>query len=448
VNINNFEYLKFGLLNVYNSNISSDGSQYSLFQLHFDDLNYDIDLLFENTNIFDQISINGSQQSTSVTFNNCDLIGSLYTDDVHNLTFNNCTFKDNDNFSFVLNNGDCSMCKTIINSCYFNNNQGGYYSNYYMIKQIGGNLEINNSTFYNNDNVIYFNSGLEIDINSTTFYQNDNCLNLNQWGYPDETGSVKFYNSIVGNIDFGYGSSIIMEGYNIFSNSLNNLPETNFDGISDLNLTLIEDDSSVTPYLLADSCSVAHDNGDPDFEGSIVNAGIPVNIKDIGSAERTDICDGNEPTWDCNTDYACVELFDGSGVYSSLNDCEANCFIESWFCDFDNGGCVDPLDGLGSWSSLDDCEKWCQNVSSVNENIIDVNIYPNPSSNIFNLEFNSDFETEILVTNVLGEQVYFESIKSIGEFNTQIDLSNYSKGIYNLTIKTSDGLSNHKLILQ
>ena len=77
-----------------------------------------------------------------------------------------------------------------------------------------------------------------------------------------------------------------------------------------------------------------------------------------------------------------------------------------------------------------------------------INIYPNPSSNIFNLEFNSNYETEILVTNVLGEQVYFESVQSVGEFNTQIDLSNYSKGIYNLTIKISYVMSNHKLILQ
>ena len=83
-----------------------------------------------------------------------------------------------------------------------------------------------------------------------------------------------------------------------------------------------------------------------------------------------------------------------------------------------------------------------------NEIVSDLNIYPNPSSNIFNLEFNIDTEAEMLVTNVLGEQVHFESIQSIGKYNTQIDLSNYSKGIYNLTIKTSDGISNHKLILQ
>jgi hypothetical protein len=484
VNINNFEYLKFGLLNIYNSNISSDGSQYSQLGLYFDDLNYDIDLLFENTNIYNQISVNGSQQTTSVTFNNCYIAGNLYSDNIDNLIFNNCTFKDNDDFTFLFDNDDCSMCKTYINSCYFNNNQGGYYSMNYMINQIGGNLEINNSTFYDNDNVIYFNSGLKIDINSTTFYQNDICLNLDQWLYQDETGSIKFYNSIVGNIDFAYGSSIIAEGYNIFSNSLSNLSETNFDDVSDLNLTLIEDNSSVTPYLLADYCSIAHDNGDPNFEGSIVNTEVPVNIKDIGSAERTDICDENEISWNCNNEYACIELSDGSGIYQTLEECEANCSVvieDSWNCINDdcvepmdgsgmygslndceancsaviedswnciNDACVDPLDGSGEFSTLNDCEQECTDVTSINENIIDVNIYPNPSSNIFNLEFDSDYGTEIIVTNILGEQVYFESIQSNGEFNTQIDLSNYSKGIYNLTIQTSDGISNHKLILQ
>ena len=85
---------------------------------------------------------------------------------------------------------------------------------------------------------------------------------------------------------------------------------------------------------------------------------------------------------------------------------------------------------------------------SIIENNLEVNIYPNPSTNIYNLEFNSNSETKILVTNILGEQVYIESTKPVGEFKTQIDLSNYSKGIYNLTIKTSDGISNHKLILQ
>jgi len=153
-------------------------------------------------------------------------------------------------------------------------------------------------------------------------------------------------------------------------------------------------------------------------------------------------------SWSC-VNNACVDPMDGSGVYASLNDCEANCSVivsDSWNCV--NDACIDPQDGTGIYSSLYVCEQECQSLSSIYENDFKVNIYPNPSSNIFNLEFYSETESEILVTNVLGEQVYFESIQSNGEFNTQIDLSNYSKGIYNLTIKTSDGISNHKLILQ
>ena len=206
-----------------------------------------------------------------------------------------------------------------------------------------------------------------------------------------------------------------------------------------------------------------------------------------GIFSSIDDCEANcspiEPTWNCNDNFACIQHNDGSGNYQSLVECEANCNIsevtydcisagicmeiwdgigefssidecltncnpitESWNCV--NDACIDPLDGSGLFSTLNDCEQECQNISSINENSIDVNIFPNPSSNIFNLEFNSDYETEILVTNILGEQVHFESIQSLGEYNALVDLSNYSKGVYNLTIKTSDGIINYKLILQ
>ena len=146
---------------------------------------------------------------------------------------------------------------------------------------------------------------------------------------------------------------------------------------------------------------------------------------------------------------ACVDPMDGTGGYSSLNDCQQECQDDpsiTFNCIGD--ACVDPMDGTGGYSSLNDCQQVCQNVSSISENDFKVIIYPNPSSNVFNLELYLDNEIEIRVNNVLGKQVYFESNKSNGEFRSQIDLSNYSKGIYNLTIKTSIGISNHKLILQ
>lgn len=153
-------------------------------------------------------------------------------------------------------------------------------------------------------------------------------------------------------------------------------------------------------------------------------------------------------SWNCIND-ACVDPMDGTGIYDSLEECEVNCSIiieDSWNCVKD--ACVDPMDSSGEFSTLNDCEQVCQNISSVNENNLNINIYPNPSSNVFNIEFNSHSETEILVRNILGEQVYFESNQSSGEYKTQIYLPKYTKGIYNLTIKNLDGISNHKLILQ
>ena len=131
--------------------------------------------------------------------------------------------------------------------------------------------------------------------------------------------------------------------------------------------------------------------------------------------------------------------------YISCSENEDIGQLGTFNCEVD--GCQDPQNGTGIYSSIEECEANC-NASSIIENYLNINIFPNPSSNIFNIEFNIDTEAEILVTNFLGEQVHFESIQSIGKYNTQIDLSSYSKGVYNLTVRTSDGINNHKLILQ
>ena len=171
-----------------------------------------------------------------------------------------------------------------------------------------------------------------------------------------------------------------------------------------------------------------------------------------GNYQSLEECEANcsgvvEDSWNCNND-ACVDPLDGSGNYQSLEECEANCsgvVEDSWNCTED--ACTDPMDGSGIYQSLEECEANC-NATSINETNLAINIYPNPSSNIFNLKLNTDSKSEIIVTNVLGEQVYIESTQSIGDFDTQIDLSNYSTGVYNLIIKTFYGISNHKLILQ
>ena len=83
--------------------------------------------------------------------------------------------------------------------------------------------------------------------------------------------------------------------------------------------------------------------------------------------------------------------------------------------------------------------------------INNLDVYPNPSSNIFNITFISAKVkgVKIRVLNTLGGLVFTEDLgEIIGEYTKQINLSNSSKGIYLLQIISEDSLINKKLIFQ
>ena len=80
-----------------------------------------------------------------------------------------------------------------------------------------------------------------------------------------------------------------------------------------------------------------------------------------------------------------------------------------------------------------------------------LNVYPNPSRDVFNLDFYSDHaqNIEITILDLLGEVVYHNTlIDFLGNFHYKIDLSKHPKSIYLLEISNSIGIVNKKLILQ
>ena len=84
-------------------------------------------------------------------------------------------------------------------------------------------------------------------------------------------------------------------------------------------------------------------------------------------------------------------------------------------------------------------------------NIENLFVYPNPSSGLFNISFESlssqDFE--ISLSNIIGKEIFLDRFNDFsGKYVQKIDLSTNSKGIYFLEIKTNDGVINKKLILQ
>ena len=85
--------------------------------------------------------------------------------------------------------------------------------------------------------------------------------------------------------------------------------------------------------------------------------------------------------------------------------------------------------------------------SSINN----LTIYPNPSKDIFNIQFTSIESQSIKVRaiNIIGELIYVENLEEFsGEYIKGFNLNKYGKGIYFLEIETRDGVISKKLILQ
>ena len=115
------------------------------------------------------------------------------------------------------------------------------------------------------------------------------------------------------------------------------------------------------------------------------------------------------------------------------------------YCDPNGGGYRS-----NSWTPL---VYWTQPTIRLEggESIANLEVYPNPSRDVFNVTFTSEDvqDLEVRVINLVGEVVYTENLKQfVGEYTKSIDLATYTKGVYFLEITTNNGVVNKKLILQ
>ena len=87
----------------------------------------------------------------------------------------------------------------------------------------------------------------------------------------------------------------------------------------------------------------------------------------------------------------------------------------------------------------------CTGIASVtNKNY--VSIYPNPSNGLLTITTsNADVNTNLVVTNLIGQEVFKTSIKDV---NTNLDLTVLQKGIYMLTITNGQYRQIEKIIIQ
>lgn len=80
-----------------------------------------------------------------------------------------------------------------------------------------------------------------------------------------------------------------------------------------------------------------------------------------------------------------------------------------------------------------------------------LNIFPNPSTGIFDIQFtlSSEGETSINIYNPSGQAVYFNNLGQFtGTFSDRIDIANGVRGIYFLQIRQGNNLLTRKVVLQ
>jgi hypothetical protein len=86
-----------------------------------------------------------------------------------------------------------------------------------------------------------------------------------------------------------------------------------------------------------------------------------------------------------------------------------------------------------------------------NSSVANLDVYPNPSRDIFNVTFTSE-EAQTMtvnVVNMIGEEIFTEELTDfVGQYTQVIDMNTQPKGVYFLEITTLTGGINKKIVLQ
>ncbi len=137
-------------------------------------------------------------------------------------------------------------------------------------------------------------------------------------------------------------------------------------------------------------------------------------------------------SWDCTNPGNCQDPGNGSGQYTTLSDCQTACITPvSWNCDA-TVGCIDPADGSGLYTSFSDCQTACNNVSVNDADLNSFNIYPNPVTNVLNINSGKEI-IKVEITDILGKIIISENNPT-----NRINVEKLQSGLYSIKIIFKD----------
>ena len=137
-------------------------------------------------------------------------------------------------------------------------------------------------------------------------------------------------------------------------------------------------------------------------------------------------------SWDCTNPGNCQDPGNGSGQYATLSDCQTSCITPvSWNCDA-TVGCIDPADGTGLYTTFYDCQTACNNVSVNDADLNSFNIYPNPVTNVLNINSGKEI-IKVEITDILGKIIISKNNPT-----NRINVEKLQSGLYSIKIIFKD----------
>ena len=218
-----------------------------------------------------------------------------------------------------------------------------------------------------------------------------------------------------------------------------------------------------------DSCFYAigcdYCSGETDGTGTIVD----------GDVDNDGVCDYNEifgcdDSSACNYDDTATENDDSceypEDLYpDDLYDANNDGVLDTSYLDCD-GNCLSDLDEDGICDQVDNCPTVfnpnqededdpggagdaCDGIGLEEDDSIVFQVYPNPVNSVLNVDYGSNIlETvDVKLFNSVGQVVFSSNYVDIKDFNLQINVQDFSSGIYQLKLITPSYNSNKLIIV-
>lgn len=79
-----------------------------------------------------------------------------------------------------------------------------------------------------------------------------------------------------------------------------------------------------------------------------------------------------------------------------------------------------------------------------------MHVSPNPSNGVFTFKLDAGrrINGEIAVMDMTGRRIFTQPIDVVGLYNTTINLTNYSKGLYTLQLRTAEGFASKSISIE